>query len=224
MKKCCCCIPVLGGATFLGVIALLLCVLKLVVSIPFLFGIEPFNPLNNTIQEFYPHVSTFIQSLNVSSDGVSEGIMDEVRKYSWYAILGETIASIVYFIFTIMMILGIRQDMKSRMIPHLIFHMLYIILFIIIGLGVTIIFCFGETPEEFGTLSAAATLILAFFFTYFWVVVKKAYIELGNRDNMYSPAPIESTRDSRNPRNVAYGGGNTGLYPPIQMQELDSFM
>ena len=50
----------------------------------------------------------------------------------------------------------------------------------------------------------------------------QAYIELGNRDYMYSPAPIKPTY---NPGHHHNGSGGGGLYPQVpqhfQMQEPD---
>ena len=207
----------------MGVIALIFCLLQLVVAIPFLAKIEAFNPLNDTLEHFYPYVSTFIESFNVSSN-VSQDIMEEVRKYIWYSILGEAMASIVYFVLALIMVLGIRWDMRFLMIPHLIVHILYIILCIFIGLAVTAIFFFGQNTEKEGTTSAIAVLVLEFCFVYFWVVVQKAYIELGHQDYMYSSEPIEFTYNSGQPHNLSYGGDDKGLDPIYQMEKMDSFI
>ena len=223
MKKCCLCIPILEGAATLGIISLLFCLLTFVVTIPFIAQLESFNPLNDTLEQFYPHVSTFIDLFNVSSNA-SQRIWDEAQEYIWYIVLGEVIASGVYFVLALIMIVGVCWDMRFLMIPHLVVHMLYSILTIVVGLGVTVIFCFGEEPGDLGTISAAGVLILAFCFIYSWTVIQKAYIELNDQDHMYKPAPMESISDIGQPRNLSYAGSGRGLYPTFQLQELDSFV
>ena len=42
-----------------------------------------------------------------------------------------------------------------------------------------------------GIVSAAILLIVSFLLVYYWVSVQQAYVELGNRDYMYSPAPTK---------------------------------
>merc|ERR1711997_1427793 len=89
-----------------------------------------------------------------------------------------------------MMVCGIQCDMRGLMLPYMIVQMLYIILGITIGIGITVLFFFFNIIM--GIVSAAVILILAFLMIYFWVAVQKAYIELGNRDYMYSPAIVSS--------------------------------
>ena len=207
----------------MGIISLLFCFLTFVVTIPFIAQIEVFNPLNDALEACYPHVSTFIDLFNVSSNA-SQGILDDVQEYIWDIVLGEAIAAGVDFLLALIMILGVCCDMRFLMIPHLIVHMLYIILCIFIGLAVTAIFFFGQNTEKEGTTSAAAVLVLEFCFVYFWVVVQKAYIELGHQDLMYSSEPIEFTYNSGQPHNLSYGEVDKGLDPMYQMEKMDSFI
>lgn len=220
MRKCCCCIPILGGATVLGLIALLLCALEFVVTIPYLaeIDVETFNPLQKNLKYFYHHIEQVAKPFS-NDTTIIDSMMEEVKNYTWTAILSEAISTGLYFILAFMMILGIHCDMRGLMIPYMVVQMLYIILAIIIGVGATIVFFYYKIIM--GIVCAAVVLILSFFFIYFWIAVQKAYIEMGNRDYMYSPAPIKPTY---NPGHHHNGGGG-GLYPQVpqhfQMQEPD---
>ena len=54
-----------------------------------------------------------------------------------------------------------------------------------------------------GAISAGVVLVIAFLFFYFWFAVQKAYVEIGNRDYMYSPAPVKPIY---NPQENRQGG------------------
>jgi len=204
----------------LGLIALLLCALEFVVTIPYLakIDIETFNPLQENLKYFYHHIEQVAKPF-YNDTATIDSIMDEVKNYTWTAILSEAISTGLYFILAFMMILGIHCDMRGLMIPYLVVQMLYIILAIVIGVGATIVFFYYKIIM--GIVCTAVVLILSFFFIYFWIAVQKAYIEMGNRDYMYSPAPIKPTY---NPGHHHNGGGG-GLYPTVpqhfQMQEPD---
>lgn len=223
MRKCCCCIPILGGATVLGLIALVLCALEFVVTIPYLADIDEdiFNPLKGNIEYLNHQIEGVFKNVFQNDTEKIEGIMVEVKDYYRTSILSEAISTGVYFILSFMMICGIHCDIRGLMIPYLVVQMLYIILAIIIGIGATVVLCYTNTIM--GIVCAAVVLILAFLFIYFWVAVQKAYIELGNRDYMYSPAPIKPTYNPGHHHNGSGGGG--GLYPTVpqhfQMQEPD---
>ena len=173
MRKCCCCIPILGGATFLGLIALALCALEFVVTIPFLFDIETFNPLKENINYFYIQVDYVLQNFT-SSPEQKEDIMKEIHGYTWSTVLGEAISTGVYFLLSLLMIIGIHCDMRGLMIPYMVIQMLYIILGITIGVGVTVLFFFYKIIM--GIVCAAVVLIMAFFFIYYWIAVQKVSI------------------------------------------------
>jgi len=222
MRKCCCCIPILGGATTLGLVALVLCALEFVVTIPFLadISINTFNPLKGNIEYLYEQIDFALeQVINHTDTQLRETIMKEIRDYTWTAVLCEAISTGVYFSIALMMICGIQCDMRGLMIPYLVIQMIYIILAIVIGVAATVLIFYFNLIM--GIVAAAVLLILAFLFIYFWAAVQKAYIELGNRDYMYSPAPIKPTY---NPGHHHNGSGG-GLYPQVpqhfQMQEPD---
>lgn len=226
MRKCCCCIPILGGATFLGFIAIILCALEFVVTIPYLLkiDIDVFNPLQSNLEYLYDQLEYGFQNVvNEETNGphLTEEIMAEIRAYTWTTIISEACCTGVYLIISLMMVCGIQCDMRGLMLPYMIVQMLYITLGIVGGIGITVLFFYFNIIM--GIVSAAVILILAFLMVYFWVAVQKAYIELGNRDYMYSPAPIKPTYNPGHHHNGSGGGG--GIYPTVpqhfQMQEPD---
>jgi len=180
----------LGGATVIGVVALVLCALEFVVTIPYLANIDPetFNPIEKNIKYMFDQIEYTVKQMTDNDTKLTNGIMEEVREYTWTTIMSEAVSTGIYFIISLMMICGIQCDMRGLMIPYLIIQMLYIILAIIIGVAVTVLFFYYYLIM--GIVAAAVVLILSFLFIYFWVQVQKAYIELGTRDYMYSPAPI----------------------------------
>lgn len=212
----------MGGATVIGVVALVLCALEFVVTIPYLANIDPetFNPIEKNIKYMFDQIEYTVKQMTDNDTKLTNGIMEEVREYTWTTIMSEAVSTGIYFIISLMMICGIQCDMRGLMIPYLIIQMLYIILAIIIGVAVTVLFFYYYLIM--GIVAAAVVLILSFLFIYFWVQVQKAYIELGTRDYMYSPAPIKPTY---NPGHHHNGSGGGGLYPTVpqhfQMQEPD---
>merc|ERR1711994_924824 len=107
-----------------------------------------------------------------------DGIMKEVRDYTWTTIMSEAVSTGVYFVISLMMICGIQCDMRGLMIPYLVIQMLYIILAIVIGVAVTV--CFFYFNLIMGIVAAAVVLILSFLFIYFWVAVQKVRYRIGN--------------------------------------------
>ena len=195
MRKCCCCIPILGGATFLGFIAIMLCALEFVVTIPYLLNIDidVFNPLQSNLEYLYDQLEYGFQSVINETDNphLTEEIMAQVRAYTWTAIISEACCTGVYLIISLMMVCGIQCDMRGLMLPYMIVQMLYIILGITIGIGITVLFFFFNIIM--GIVSAAVILILAFLMIYFWVAVQKVskILQLGLGYSYLSPAYYE---------------------------------
>ena len=195
MRKCCCCIPILGGATFLGFIAIMLCALEFVVTIPYLLkiDIDVFNPLQSNLEYLYDQLEYGFQSVINETDNphLTEEIMAQVRAYTWTAIISEACCTGVYLIISLMMVCGIQCDMRGLMLPYMIVQMLYIILGITIGIGITVLFFFFNIIM--GIVSAAVILILAFLMIYFWVAVQKVskILQLGLGYSYLSPAYYE---------------------------------
>jgi hypothetical protein len=184
MRKCCCCIPILGGATLIGFIALVLCALEFVVTIPYLAGIDvdTFNPIQNNLKYMYDQIEYTAKQVTNDTEQ-TKGIMTEVQEYTWKTIMSEAVSTGIYFIISLMMICGIQCDMRGLMIPYMVIQMLYIILAIIIGVAVTVLFFYYNLIM--GIVSAAVVLILSFLFIYFWVAVqkvKKCNVQYQSRD------------------------------------------
>ena len=177
MRKCCCCIPILGGATTLGLVALVLCALEFVVTIPFLadISINTFNPLKGNIEYLYEQIDFALeQVINHTDTQLRETIMKEIRDYTWTAVLCEAISTGVYFSIALMMICGIQCDMRGLMIPYLVIQMIYIILAIVIGVAATVLIFYFNLIM--GIVASAVLLILAFLFIYFWAAVQKVRV------------------------------------------------
>ena len=172
MRKCCCCIPILGGATVIGFIALVLCALEFVVTIPYLAGIDvaTFNPIQDNLQYMYDQIEYTAKQVTNDTE-LTKAIMTEVQEYTWKTIMSEAISTGIYFIISLMMICGIQCDMRGLMIPYMVIQMLYIILAIVMGVAVTVLFFYYNTIM--GIVSAAVVLILSFLFIYFWAAVQK---------------------------------------------------
>jgi hypothetical protein len=192
MKKCCCCIPILEGATVIGFITLALCALKLVLTIPYLAGIdvETFNPIQNNLQYMYDQIEYATKNVSRDAD-LTKSIVPNVEENTWEIILSDTVSTVVYFIVSLMMICGIRCKMRGLMLPYMVVQMLYIILGIVTAVGVTVILFYYNLIM--GIVAAASVLIPSFLIIYFWVTVKKAYFQLGNGDSpehSYSPVTL----------------------------------
>ena len=54
-----------------------------------------------------------------------------------------------------------------------------------------------------GVIATGIVLVASFLFIYFWLAVQTAFVEIGNRDYMYSPAPVKPIY------NPPGGGGNS---------------
>ena len=51
MRRCCCCISVHAGSVILGIVAVVLAGLELAVLIPYLLGLEDFNPIGDNMDQ-----------------------------------------------------------------------------------------------------------------------------------------------------------------------------
>ena len=181
MKKCCCCIPILQGATAIGLITLLLCALKLVLTIPYLAGIDvgTFNPIENNLYYIYAQIEVAAKTLTKDAD-IAKMITSKVRESTWEIILSVTVSSGVYIILSLMMICGIKckkGKVRVLMIPYMVVQMLFVIFLIVTAVSVTVLLFYYNLI--IGIVSAASVLIPSFLIIYFWCSVKNAYITLG---------------------------------------------
>ena len=181
------------GATVIGFITLALCALKLVLTIPYLAGIDvgTFNPIQNNLQYIYDQIEYATKNVSKDAD-LTKSIVPNVEENTWEIILSDTVSTVVYFIVSLMMICGIQCKMRGLMLPYMVVQMLYIILGIVTAVGVTVILFYYNLIM--GIVAAASVLIPLFLIIHFWVTVKKAYIELGNHDGDvgYSSVPLRA--------------------------------
>ena len=80
-------------------------------------------------------------------------------------------------------------------------QMLAFIIAVLAGIAVTVGLFFMSAIM--GGIATGIVLVASFLFLYFWLAVQTAYVEIGNRDYMYSPAPVKPIY------NPPGGGGNS---------------
>ena len=106
--------------------------------------------------------------------------------------------------------IGASCQVRGLMVPYLILQMLVFIVWIVTGAAVTLGLCFVNAIVA--VIAGVTVLISSGLLLYFWIAVQRAYVELGNNDYMYSPAPIK-------PMTTQYNDGR-GYYPPTSPQHF----
>lgn len=204
MRKCCCCISVHIGAAILGVIGIAICLLELAVLVPFLFNIDEWNPIKDNYKYIEMQLEHLMKNkkdeVNWNDDEIKR-ILNYIRDCFWPSVLGAAVEAGVYALSCLLMIVGAVCQVRGLMIPYLILQMLVLIVFILIGIGFTVVAFFYNVIA--GAVAGVVVLILSILLIYFWVAVQRAYIELGNNDYMYSPAPVKPS----------YNDGRGAYYP-----------
>jgi len=190
MRKCCCCISVHVGAAILGFIGLTICALEFCVLIPYLFQVKEFNPIEDNMNNI-----TFIFSRLAKEQGFKDNEIKEaqdlVKPFIWPTLVGATVEAGIYGLCCLLMMIGAACHNRCLMLPYLILQMLMIIIMILTGVGFTILFFMLQKTVIYGIVAGGVTLVIAILLIYFWAAVQRAYVELGNNDYMYSPAPIK---------------------------------
>ena len=105
--------------------------------------------------------------------------------------------------------IGASCQVRGLMVPYLILQMLVFIVWIVTGAAVTLGLCFVNAIVA--VIAGVTVLISSGLLLYFWIAVQRAYVELGNNDYMYSPAPIKPM--------TQYNDGR-GYYPPTSPQHF----
>jgi len=210
MRKCCCCISVHVGATILGLIGFLICALELAVLVPYLFEIDPevFNPVQQNLEQFYFVLEKTLTENQIDKDTIDE-VLKNLKEYLWPAFLGSAVESGVYALCCLFMMIGASCQVRGLMVPYLILQMIVFILWILTGAAVTLGLCFVNAIVA--VIAGVTVLIVSGLLLYFWMAVQRAYVELGNNDYMYSPAPIKPM--------TQYNDGR-GYYPPTSPQHF----
>jgi len=207
MRKCCCCISVHIGSAILGFIGLIICSLELVVLLPFILrsceviDSNPFedyyidNPYWRTIFE----EETLKEVMKLSPENATM-VMAYVDMYKLSVSIGFSVEAGIYWLCCLLMMIGVLCRIRWAMLPYLVVQMLCILAMVLSMVGITVVL-FMNSNHEFGNsdlnywvvgiVFSVVTLVITALLFYFWAAVQRAYMELGNNDYMYSPAPIK---------------------------------
>jgi len=209
-RRCCCCIPIVIGAAILGVIGLLFCALELTALVPYLLDIdiETFNPIKENLNKIY---LTFEETLQQNKeefkidDETINDVMTNVKAYVPQVMIGATIESGVYGLICLLMVIGAASKVRLLMLPYLIINLIGLIVMILgcVG-GCVALFFYSPEHVVMGVIASVITLILAILLIYFWSVVQRAFVELGNDDRMYSPVPMKPAGNYSDGRGAGY--------------------
>jgi len=209
-RKCCCCIPIVVGAAILGVIGLLFCALELTVLIPYLLDVDvqTFNPIKENLNKIY---LTFEETLEQHKndfqmdDKTINEIMTNAKAYVPQVMIGATVESGIYGLICLLMVIGAASKVRLLMLPYLIINLVGLIIMILgcVG-GCVALFFYSPEYVVMGVIASVITLILAILLIYFWSVVQRAFVELGNDDRMYSPVPMKPAGNYSDGRGAGY--------------------
>jgi len=209
-RRCCCCIPIVIGAAILGVIGLLFCALELTALVPYLLDIdiETFNPIKENLNKIY---LTFEETLQQNKeefkldDETINDVMTNVKAYVPQVMIGATIESGVYGLICLLMVIGAASKVRLLMLPYLIINLIGLIVMILgcVG-GCVALFLYSPEHVVMGVIASVITVILTILLIYFWSVVQRAFVELGNDDRMYSPVPMKPAGNYNDGRGAGY--------------------
>jgi hypothetical protein len=198
------------GAAILGVIGLLFCALELTALVPYLLDIdiETFNPIKENLNKIY---LTFEETLQQNKeefkidDETINDVMTNVKAYVPQVMIGATIESGVYGLICLLMVIGAASKVRLLMLPYLIINLIGLIVMILgcVG-GCVALFFYSPEHVVMGVIASVITLILAILLIYFWSVVQRAFVELGNDDRMYSPVPMKPAGNYNDGRGAGY--------------------
>jgi len=205
MRRCCCCISVHAGSVILGIVAVVLAGLELAVLIPYLLNLDGFNPIGHHMDTAEKILEETLKDQGHLNESMTEDIMGIFRDYIGTALITETVLAGIYALFAILMIAGVKSRVRGLMVPYLVFQMLAFIITVLAGIAITVGLFFMSAIM--GGIATGIVLVASFLFLYFWLAVQTAFVEIGNRDYMYSPAPVKPIY------NPPGGGGNSWQTP-----------
>jgi hypothetical protein len=198
------------GAAILGVIGLLFCALELTALVPYLLDIdiETFNPIKENLNKIY---LTFEETLQQNKeefkldDETINDVMTNVKAYVPQVMIGATIESGVYGLICLLMVIGAASKVRLLMLPYLIINLIGLIVMILgcVG-GCVALFLYSPEHVVMGVIASVITVILTILLIYFWSVVQRAFVELGNDDRMYSPVPMKPAGNYNDGRGAGY--------------------
>jgi len=205
MRRYCCCISVHAGSVILGIVAVILAGLELAVLIPYLLDLEGFNPIGNNMDTAKKIIEETLNDQLKLNESMTETIMDKFEDHTKTALITETVLAGIYALFAILMIAGVKSRVRGLMVPYLVYQMLTFIVCVLAGIAGTVGLFFVNAIM--GVIATGIVLVASFLFIYFWLAVQTAFVEIGNRDYMYSPAPVKPIY------NPPGGGGNSWQTP-----------
>jgi len=213
-RRCCCCIPIVIGATILGLIGLIFCAGELGLLIPYILDqydvadFSAFNPIKDNLEAIYKVAQDSIElqkeNLKLTQEQIDE-IIREIKKIMPTVLMGATIESGVYALSCILMLIACCTKVRTLMLPYLILTLLGIIVLVLAAFAGSVALFFNEEWIVMGVVGTVTTIILAIFLIYFWSVVQRAFVELKYVDSMYSPVQTKPY--------PANDGRGAGYYP-----------
>lgn len=202
MAKCCCCINVRTGALILGFLGTLFAVAELVPLVPYLAEWDQFNPIKENMEKFFYVFEQMLEEHQFNKEQIDE-IIANIKEYLWPIVLGETISAGVYILISVLLMVGVQCTKRGLMLPYLIIQMACIVLFVVAGIAATVgLFILNLI---LGVVCGCVVLVSASLLIYFWIVVQRAYVDVG-RYGDYSPAPTVKP---------IYVGSNSHHYPAM---------
>jgi len=213
-RRCCCCIPIVVGATILGLIGLIFSAGELGLLIPYMLDqydvvdVSAFNPIKENLQNLYKVFQDTLEEnkeeLEMNQDLIDE-IMKNVKMLVPSVLMGATIESAVYALSCLLMLIACCTKVRTLMLPYLILTLLGIIVLILTAFAGSVALFFNAEWIVMGVIGTVTTIILAIFLIYLWSVVQRAFVELKYVDSMYSPVQTKPY--------PANDGRGAGYYP-----------
>merc|ERR1712156_238632 len=201
-NKCFFCVPILGGAKFVGYVALLISWITLVLTIPYLADIDEnvFNPLKKILSEGYEMLEdalkdaySIFHTAHHTDSPEAQRTMEEVKKNVPIAILIITLLAGLKFILTFLMVCGIKCAKRSLMLPYIIVYGFKALMVTLSNIAI-VGFSFWLVGINIGTILLAlaiyVVLIASIYFN--WIVILEAYKEMGIKGFRYEPASNET--------------------------------
>lgn len=146
----------------------------------------------NFVKENQKHIEMVLEDVLREHSWTSQNyneIMDNYRQ--WWPTVALVFASILAISATasVMLVLGVRCQIRCLMIPFLVLSMLDII-FAGAG-GIIIVVALFYSSLIPGIVSAVVYIIIAILSLFFWAVILAAYKIIGSEEYEYSPAPTK---------------------------------
>ena len=90
MKKCCCCIPLVGGAIILTILAFLISSIQLGALFPYILKVDPetFNPIERNLNGTLELLKFKLKEFEVKPETVS-AVVENIRKYIGPFLIGK---------------------------------------------------------------------------------------------------------------------------------------